>query len=271
MTSAFALRSMVLVLLGGASAALQAAPTHLTTGQVGIDFDTDGSSWYRDVHAFGGVTSEVIPWSSLTLTPVANGFEVNFNDLMSVYATSYANFSPETLTGVFSSVFNFTPAEGYVITGYQVTYTGNYSIEDPGFVSLRGPGYGFNGYALSGPIDYVGAEPASGAFRLDLSISAFADVVTRQVFDGYDTYLDHYETVLDYCEAEEPFTCYYREEPVYITQPIYRYETDLGEASINVRTVMVQANVALVPEPSGHGLLLAGLSLVGWRLWRRRA
>ncbi|MDI1259539.1 PEP-CTERM sorting domain-containing protein [Aquabacterium sp.] len=231
MTPAFALRSLALVWLG-ASAAAQAAPTHLTAGQVDIDFDTDSFTWERSVQASGGVVYEALPLSSFTLTPVANGFEVNFNDLMAVQASSHVNASPVTLTGAFSSVFNFTPAAGHVITGYTVTYSGMYSIDDPGFVSLRGPGYGFNGYALSGPIDYVGSEAASGAFRLDLSISAFADVVTRPVFDGH--------------------------------------ETDLGEASINVRTVMVQANVAVVPEPSGQRLWLAGLSLVGWRMWRRR-
>lgn len=270
MTSAFARRSVGLVLLAGASAALQAAPTQWTTGQVGIDFDNNSFTWDRDVHAFGGVTREVIPSSSLALTPVANGFEVNFNDLMGVYATSATTQSPETLTGNFSSVFNFTPAAGYAITDYTVTYTGNYSIEEPGLVTLRGPGYGFNGYALSGPIDHVGSQDARGVFRLDLSISAFADVVTRQVFDGYDTYLDHFESVLDYCDTAEPFTCYYREEPVYISQPTYHDETDLGEASINVRTVMVQANVVAVPEPEGLALLAMGAPLATWLARRRR-
>lgn len=73
------------------------------------------------------------------------------------------------------------------------------------------------------------------------------------------------------CETQEPFTCYYRTEPVYIEQPVYRYESDLGEGQIYLTSIDVQAHVVAVPEPQTLALGLAGLMVAGWRLRSRRA
>lgn len=270
MTPAFVLRSLLLLPLLSASAAGHAVPTQLATGQVVIDFDQDTFAFTRDVSYFGSYSTEDISPSLVTVTPGGHGVELNFSGRMNLYASSYNTFSPEYLTGNFNALFSFAPRAGYVITGYTVTYAGSYSIETPGSVSVGGPGAGFsessggNSFSVSGNV--VGAAAPS----LTGGISASGDIATVQVFDGFESVFDHYEQVLDYCEVTDPSICYYREEPVYIDVAVYHDETDLGEASINLQSITIQANVAAVPEPEGWALLAMGLPLAAWLARRRR-
>ncbi|MFY9478612.1 MAG: hypothetical protein WAQ08_13275 [Aquabacterium sp.] len=77
-------------------------------------------------------------------------------------------------------------------------------------------------------------------------LSAWADISYVEVFDHYEQVYSHDEQVLDYCETEDPFTCYYRSEPVYIEQPVHRYESDLGEGQIYLTSIDVQTHVVAV-------------------------
>ncbi|RZI85466.1 MAG: PEP-CTERM sorting domain-containing protein [Rubrivivax sp.] len=270
MSPAFLFRTLIVSALS-AGAAVQAAPTQWTGPQVNIDFDQDTFVFTRDTTAFGGVVTEDILPSLVGVTAVNNGVQLNFNDQMSLYASSYYDFTPVSLTANFNALFNFTPTAGHIITGYTVTYAGNYSIETPGSVSVNGPGgglptqtSGIGGFNQSGVVMGALAPSISGG------ISAYGDITSVQVFDHYESVLDHYEQVLDYCEVDDPSICYYREEPVYVDVPYYRDETDLGEASISLQTITVTANVAAVPEPQHLALLAAGLPLVAWVARRRR-
>lgn len=269
MTPAFVLRTLTLAALA-ACAAAQAAPTQLSTGQVVIDYDPDGFSFSRDVSFFGSPTPEEIPTASVSITGQGNGFVLDFNNQMSVYASSYFNFTPETLGGSFNAFFNFTPTAGHIITGYTVTYAGSYSIETPGSISVAGPGVAVSEYTGGSGFSYSAVLSGAAFPSLTGGISATGDLSIIQVYDHSEEVFDHYETVLDYCEVDDPSICYYKEEPVYISVPYYRDETDLGEASLTLQTITVQANVAAVPEPQSYALLMAGVPLAAWALRRRR-
>ena len=270
MTPAFTRRSMMLAVLGAWAMAAQAAPTQFSTGQVVVDFDPDTFTFSHDVTSFGGISTEDISPSSVTVSALGNGFELNFNNQMTAYATSYTNFSPESLNGNFNAPFTFSPAAGYIITGYSVTYAGTYAIETPGSVSVSGPGGGFNASLGGGNFNTTFNVGVGGTFNLTGGINAYGDITTVQVFDHYDSVFDHYDQVLDYCEVDDPTVCHYTEVPVYVDVPVYRDETDLGEASINLQSITVQAQVAAVPEPEALVLLAIGGPLAGWLARRRR-
>ena len=270
MTPAFVLRASVILTLLSASAAVQAVPTQLATGQVLIDFDQDTFAFTRDVSYFGSYSTEDILPSLVTVTAGGNGVELNLNDYMNLYASSYNTFSPEYLSGNFNALFSFAPAAGYVITGYTVTYAGSYSIETPGSVSVGGPGAGFSESSGGSSFSVSGNVVGAVAPSLIGGLNASGDISTVQVFDGFQSVFDHYDQVLDYCEVEDPSICYYREEPVYIDVAVYHDETDLGEASINLQRITLQANVVAVPEPEGLALLAMGVPMAAWLARRRR-
>jgi hypothetical protein len=269
MTPAFVLRTLTLATLA-ACATAHAVPTSLSTGQVGIDFDPDGFTFTRDLTAFGSPTAEDILPSSVSITAQGNGFVLDFNSQMSVYASSYFNFAPETLSGYFNAQFNFTPTAGHVITGYTVTYAGTYSIETPGSISLGGPGVAVSEYTGAGGFSYSGVLSGPTLPSLTGGISATGDLTTVQVYDHSEEVFDHYESVLDYCEVDDPGICHYHDEAVNISVPYYRDETDLGDATLNLQSISVQAHVAAVPEPQAYGLLMAGVPLAVWASRRRR-
>lgn len=271
MVSTFVQRATFLAALSICSVA-QAAPTSLSAGQVNIDYDTDGFYFARDTSAFGGISTEEISSSLFSFQAVSNGIEIDFNNALSVYASSYFDFYPQTLTGSFNAFFNFTPAAGYAITGYTLTYSGDYSVETPGNASLGDVnGVSFTQYLGGSGFTATATVSGPNAPNIQGGFSAFGDITTIQVFDGYDTYIDHYEDVLDYCEDNaEPPICYYHQEPVYVSQPIYHDETDLGEASINLRKVTLTANVVAVPEPGALALLGLGVPVAVWWARRRR-
>jgi hypothetical protein len=253
----------------GVSAPAHAASVQWSTDQVDIQFDPDSFSFHRE--ASPGYIEDISP-ASLTYSQVGQGVEIDFNNLLSLYATSYTYFSPQTLSGDFSAAFAITPRAGYVITGYTITFSGSYSIETPGSVYV--------GSTVAGPFT---ASTGSGAFNfredvvgavapaLTGSLGATGDVNIVQVFDGYQQVFDHYESVLDYCETQEPFTCYYRDEPVYIDVPMYHDETDLGEAQLSLQKITLLAHVTAVPESEAMAMAAGGLPVLAWWAKRRKA
>lgn len=272
--SSFTVRPAVLPRLGliclalGAFASAHADPTQWSTGQVAIAFDPATFSFYNDT-TYGGST-EIS--SSVSYGQVGQGVELSFGGLLSAYASSYTNFSPESRTGSFSAFFDFTPEAGYAITGYTVTYAGSYFVESPASVGLSGQGgaillngnIGGENFSIS---SYHGGPSAP---QIAGELTAWANVDTIQIFDGYEQVYSHDIEVLDYCEQDDPGVCYYHTEPVYVEQPIYHYESDLGEGQIYLNAINVQAHVTAVPEPGAVALTLAGLASVGWWAARRR-
>lgn len=259
-----------LLAFGLVSGPVHAAAVQLDSAQVHVEFDPDSFSLIKDEHSFGAITQVNVPGGSLSYTLAGqDAIRMDLGGALGVFASSYGNFSPETMGGSFSLAFQFTPQAGFMITGYTVTLEALASIETPGSVYL-----GADAGGQSGQTSSVGATTltlnTTGAIAPSIqgSFGATGDVTTVQVFDGYDTYLDHYETVLDYCETEDPFTCYYREEPVYVTQPIYHDETDLGEASMQLQAITVQAHVVAVPEVDARWLALLAMPPVA--AWARR-
>lgn len=248
---------------------VHAEAMQFSTGNVTIDFDPEGFAFSRDVGGWGGGYTEEISPLSMSYTQVAGGVKLDFNGFMSLYATSYATFNSESLSGYFNAYFGFTPDAGYQITGYTITYQGSYSIETPGSVSVGGPGVSFGQNTGGDSFTLVANVGGPGAPTLTGGIGATGDVQWIQVFDGYETVLDRYETVLDYCEPEDPSICYYIDVPVYIEVPVYHDEMDLGEASVNLQSITVTAQVAAVPEPGVIGLLAGALPVLGG-VWMRR-
>lgn len=248
----------------------QAAPTQFNTNNVTIDFDPEGFAFSRDVGGFGGFGSEEIPPSSLLYTQVNSGVKLDFNGLMSLYATSYYDYSPQSLAASFNAYFGFTPDAGYQITGYTITYEGGYGIETPGSVSLGAPGVNFYQSSSGESFNIVANIAGPNAPSLAGGLGATGDIQYIQVFDGYEDVFSHYEDVLDYCEVENPDVCYYHQEPVYNQVAVYHDEMDLGEANINLQSITIQAQVAAVPEPGVLGLLMGAMPVAGWWLRRRK-
>ncbi len=201
---------------------------------------------------------------------LGQGVELSFGGQAGALASSYQNFSSDMRYAPFSAFIGFTAEAGYAITGYTITYTGGYSVESPAGVSLIGHA-GPLLSASSGSDSFVFTDVQTGSVAplITGELSAYADVTYIEIFDGYQEVYSHDEQVLDYCEPDNPDVCYYHTEPVYTYEPIYHYESDLGEGQIYLSTITVQANVVAVPEPGVTVLLLGGLPLLAWRLRRR--
>jgi hypothetical protein len=272
--SIFLARRAVLPSLSLICLALSAAlPAHAevtqwSTGQVNIEFDADTFSFTSDSHYNGPMG--ISPGYS----QVGQGVVLNFGGLLAAYASSYSSFSSDSRLAFFNAFFNFTPAAGYAITGYTVTYEGGYFVESPGSVGLNGQSGTIllNGNVGGDSFLIDSYQGGSVAPQIAGELSASADVNYIEIFEGYEKVYSHDQEVLDYCEQDDPSVCHYRTEPVYIDQPIYRYESDLGEAQIYLSTINVQAHVTAVPEPGAVAMTLAGLASVGgWAVRRRRA
>jgi hypothetical protein len=250
-----------------AAATAQAQPIQWSTGRVLIEFDPSTSSFFSDTVYMG--PQEVTP----VISTVSNGVRLHFGGTLAAFASSYQYFTPDSRQGTFNAFIGFTPESGYAITGYTVTYTGGYFVESPASVGLNGQSgtVVLNGNAGGDSFSIDAYHGGSTAPQISGELSAWADINYIEVLDHYEQVYSHDEQVLDYCETEEPFTCYYRTEPVYTEQPVYRYESDLGEGQIYLTSIDVQAHVVAVPEPESLALGLAGLMVAGSRLRNRQA
>lgn len=264
---ALARRSLIataLTPLFGAAALAQAQSVEWSTDLISIDFDPGTFSFVSDTVYAG--THDVFP----ALSQVDQGVLLNFGGSLAAYASSYQNFSSESREAHFNAFFNFTPQAGYAITGYTVTYEGGYFVESPASVGLSGQSGTITAGGHLGGDSFNLSNYQEGATAPEISgwLSAWAEVEYIEIFDHYEQVYTHDEQVLDYCETEEPFTCYYTTVPVYSEQPVYRYESDLGEGQIFLSSINVQAHVVAVPEPGAVAMTFAGLLSVGW--WGRR-
>lgn len=253
------LRPLAAAVLATVAGVAQAALTTVSTGNVDIQYDPDTFIFNRD----SGFGTESIDPGSVALSFAGNSVTLDFGGALSVYGSSYGFSSPSAFGDYFAN-FDFAAQAGYVITGYTVRYTGSYSIETPGDVSLGGTGVFLSESTGAGNFDLTSAIAAP---YLAGTLNANGYISTVEVLDHYEQVLDHYEQVLDYCDDSG---CYYRDEPVYIDVPVYRYETDLGDATLNLQTITVTANVAAVPEPETYAMLLAGLGVMGLIARRQR-
>lgn len=253
--------SLAATLALGAAALAQAQSVQWSTGKVAIAFDPATFSFVSDTAYIG--PQGVAPVVSLA----GQGVNLSFNGSLIALASSYANFNTDARLAPFSAFIDFTPQVGYAITGYTVTYRGGYAVESPASVGLVGPSGAVVAGGSSGSDSFSVGFYHDGptAPQITGELSAWADVTYVNVFDHYEDVYSHDEQVLDYCEADEPFTCYYHTEPVYTQQPVYRYESDLGEGQIYLSAIEVQAHVVAVPEPGALALGLAGVAVLGWR------
>lgn len=254
---------------GGLPMATQAAVVQWSTDQVLIDFDPDTFVFQSDT-TYNGL-QDISP-DAVSYAQSGQGVVINLGGLVSAYASGYPYFSEDSRSASFSALFNFTAGAGYEISGYTVKYTGGYFIETPGSAGLNAQsgaittGGNFGGDSFSIEAYQAGAA----APQLSGNLSAWGGVNYIEVLDRYEQVYSHDEQVLDYCETEEPFTCYYTSVPVYIEQPVYRYESDLGEAQIFLSSIEVHPTVVAVPEPGVTAMTLAGLAGMGWWASRRR-
>lgn len=245
----------------------QAQSVQWSTGAVLIDFDPSTFSFLSDTVNIGqqGVTP--------VIDGLWQGVRLDFGGNLAAFASSYQYFTPDSRQGSFNAFIGFTPEAGFAITGYTVTYKGGYFVESPASVGLNGQSgtvlLNGNSGGDSFSIDAYHGGPA--APQISGELTAWADISYVEVLDHYEQVYSHDEQVLDYCEPEDPSICYYRSEPVYIEQPVYRYESDLGEGQIYLTSIDVRAHVVAVPEPESLALGLAGLMVAGWRLRSRRA
>lgn len=248
--------------------AARAETQQWSTGQVAIAFDPSTFSFLADTIYSG--PQEV----AASYAQVGQGVLLNFGGLLNAFASSYNYFSPDSRAGQFAAFFDFTPEAGYAITGYTVTYTGGYFVESPASVGLSGQGGAIllNGHVGGDNFSLSSYHGGAAAPQIAGDLGAWAGVDYIEVLDHYEQVFSHYEQVLDYCEPDDPTICHYNEVPVYREEPVYRYESDLGEAQIYLNTINVQAHVTAVPEPGAVAMALAGLASAGsWGARRRRA
>lgn len=249
--------------------AARAAAVQWSTGQVLIDFDPDTFVFQSDT-TYNGLQN--ISPDAMSYAQSGQGVVINIGGFVSAYASSYTYFSEDSRSASFNALFNFTAEAGYVINGYTVKYTGGYFIESPGSAGLNAQGGAITtGGNLGGDSFSIETyQVGAGSPQLSGQLSAWGGISYIEVLDHYEQVYSHDEQVLDHCDTQEPFTCYYNTVPVYIDQPVYRYETDLGEAQIFLSSIEIQPTVVAVPEPGVTAMTLIGLAGLGWWGARRR-
>lgn len=250
------------------SAAAWAAPSGWSSSQISVQYDPDTFVAGFTTGSSGGYSQvDVFP----TVTQLGEtGLQIDLSGFQ-LYASSYSSFSSEYVSGWFTLPLSISAQPGYIIHGYTVALSGSYYIESPGSVEVFGPD-SIGLWANSGIQPFNSSTYLSGATlpTLEATLGAIGDIGYVEVFEGYEQQFSHYEQVLDHCEPDNPGVCHYRDEAVYIDVPTYRYEMDLGEATLSLDRLTVYANVTAVPEPGVVGLVAASLPMLGWAALRRR-
>lgn len=252
-----------------------AAPSTIYSTNVNIDYDIDNFFFQIDVPSFGGSYQQVLPGTIAAVSAVNNGIQLDFSGSLGLYASAGTNFSTESLNAIFNVPLAFNVHSGYEITSYSVTYSGTYSLMNLGNVSLSDASASFYDSVNYGPGAYYQPFTAtgvvSGATLTELAgqFNATADYGYISVLVGYEEVFSHYESVPYNCDSEGN-NCEYIDEPRYVQVAVYEDQGVIGEASINLSSIRVVANVAAVPEADTYAMLLAGLGLLGWSTRRRQ-
>jgi hypothetical protein len=244
--SCFVPRATAVAVLSCLTSGAFAATTFDGTGFT-LGYDDEAASYSYETTSFGGINTEYLTPGQVSYTASASGLEVGFLNGLGVYATSYTDFTPQTLSGAFHLPMTLSAAPGYVLTGYTLTIEGNYSIETPGSVDVAGLLYatsGIEAFSVSGFTPFAG-----GSTSVSGSFSAIGDISFVTVLDGYD----EVETCTD---PLDPSTCTIEQVPR------YREEMDLGEAYLNIERITITPQVAAVPEPETLALVLAGAGVL---------
>jgi hypothetical protein len=244
-----------------------AAPVTHTGSTVQIDFDPD-TFVFQSNGGGGSGTIDLDP-SSYTVNPTGDSVGLTFGGSLYAFASSYTTFNPEDSFGNYAANFSFSPLPGYVITGYQITFEGTYSIESPGEVSISGSSSYFNN------ADGFNIAWSSSESFVDSSIPALMGVIQASaqinfidipgVIVGYEQMPDPGD--IDCSGGFDNGFCGTVDDP---SRPIYdpppRTETDLGEASITINSITIAAQTAAIPEPTAMALAILGLTaFIGMR------
>lgn len=234
-------------------AAVGAAPVVVTAGQVTIGYDP----------ATFALVSTLGPGdlASVEVLAIPNGLQFSFrNAVLAAEGSSYDPGNVQASAVDFLALLDFAALPGRQITGYTLTTTGSYATESPGTAEFRVGGV-IRTLQVDpgGPFTFTDAFTGATPPALSLGVAARGNVVLVEILDGFDTVQTGTRSVLDYCaDDSDPTTCVYRDEPVFEDVPRYRYEPDLGLASVIVNTVRLEATV--VPLPGGLALLVTAVA-----------
>lgn len=163
--------------------------------------------------------------------------------------------APE-LVGEKALMFNvsdlrFTARQGYKITGYEFSFSGQFLTSNPASIEIRGKlmgdiypdplsfdgDHGWTPYAFSTTI--AADNPRGGAVSADGWFSALALPI-------HDYFIDD------------------------STGTIVEYVSGAGRADITLDSLSIRALISPVPEPATWLMFLAGLGLITWRAQRNR-
>lgn len=250
-----------------------AASTTINSSAVDITYDPD--TFVFEVESpYSGL--ETLDPGIASVSGIANGVSINFNSSLYVSADGSRNWGYESFGGTFSLPFSFTAHSGQVIESYSITYAGTYHTSNgsAGAAGVSVDGSGASFYAYDGGWDSVfsvtGTIPGAVLPTIAGSFGAWADYTMIEVFDHQEWIVTggYYEPgpcdEYGFCEPDQWIEEGYWED-------VYRYEGVIGDASINLQSIQIVANIAAVPEASTYAMLLAGLGVLGLTTRRRKS
>lgn len=247
----------------------------INAANVNIDYDIENFLFQVDVPSFGSISQQVLPNTIAAVSAVSNGIQLDFSGAFGLYASG-GNFYQESLYAVFNVPLAFTANSGYQITGYTITYTGTYGLQNVGSVSLSdatayfsdsvnaGPGGNNLPFSAIGLVSGAALDAVAGQFN------ATADYTYIDVFVGFVEVFSHYESVPYNCDGDGN-NCQYMEVEVYRQEAVYEQQGMIGDANISLNSIQVVANVVAVPEADTYAMLLAGLGLLAGVARRRQS
>ncbi len=233
---------------------------HFDAGNVNISFDT---STFTATVIDGNGTRDISP-DGFGYSASSNGLTIDLRGLLDVsdFAQNESDDQQPSGGTLFGS-FSFLAHPGHRITNYQLTITGSYDIELPGFVSFNFGNSPFasssNGFNQSFSETYM--QPGSSAVGGSFDAVGLVDMVQVQV--GTELVQTGTEWIPDPGCTDPPSECPLVEQPVFEEVPIYEYQADLGLAALRFSTMTLTAVTAPVPEADRYTLLLVGLGALG--------